>query len=341
MNRTVLVTGGTGLLGSHLICSLLADGIKVRATYRKSSNRDILRKVKSYYSSAPGDQVDVEWTECDLCNTESVRSAMTGVSIVYHCAASVSFEKDAGRSIIDNNVKTTANIVQVCLENKIEKLCHVSSVAALGGKDGDLDVNEERIWDDSTEHSPYWTSKHLSELEVWKGISLGLKAVIVLPSVILGPGDWTRSSAAIFGTIAKGLPFYTDGIKAYVDVNDVVKAMRLLIDSDISGEKFIVSAENLTNLSLFTMIARNLGVRSPSVKIPRALSPLILPSVKIIKLLSGKEIPLTRDILRAAWTKVGFDNKKLRQRTGIAFTPIARSVEEIASIYKKEKDHHA
>lgn len=338
LQKPILVTGGTGLLGSHLIYSLISRGERVRATCRKSSNRDALKKIIGYYS---GNQTEllklVEWAECDLCDYDSVARAMEGAGKVYHCAAVVSFGKGDAEKILKNNVLGSSNIVRACLESNVEKLCHVSSVAALGASDGELSVNETKEWKAGNRYPAYWTSKHLSEDEVWKGISKGLKAVIVGPSIILGPGDWTRSSSAIFRSIGNGLIFYTDGIKAYVDVNDVVRVMMVLMESPVSGERFIVSGENLTNREFFTMVARSLGSVRPFIRVPRTLSSLVNPVVDLIQLATRNRSPLTRDILKAAWTKVGYDNSKVIRSTGISFTPISKSVEAIAAFYNADK----
>ena len=269
-------------MGSHLICRLLSGGGKIRATCRKISNRDQVRKVAGYY----GDEIrelcsSIEWFDCDLSDYESVSAAIKGVGKVYHCAAIVSFEKGEDKLIIENNLDATLNIVNACLENKVEKLCHVSSVASLGASDGQLMVNEDSEWNDGIYQSAYSVSKHLSEEEVWKGIKRGLNAVIVNPSVILGPGDWTRSSAAIFKSVDDGLNFFTDGIKGYVDVEDVARAMIVLMDSDIKGERFILNSENLSNRQLFILISQSLGIRKRLIKVPRIISPLILPAVRI------------------------------------------------------------
>jgi nucleoside-diphosphate-sugar epimerase len=336
--KPVFVTGGTGLLGSHLIYTLLRKGEKIIATCRKTSNRDIAETVASYYSANWNElRNNLVWVECDLSNYDAIRDSMKGAGQVYHCAATVSFVKGETNSILENNITGTSNVVKACLENQVEKLCHVSSVAALGAEDGELLVNEDKAWNDEKNLPDYWVSKHLSELEVWKGIENGMKAVIVNPTIILGPGDWNRSSSALFKGIGNGLIVYTEGIKAYVDVNDVVKAMITLMENDISGEKFIVNSENLSNREFFRMVAGKMGVVKPFIKIPRWLSPLAYVAADIIQLVTRKRSPLTRDILKAAWTKVGYDNRKIITRTGITFIPIEKSVEKIASIYNSEK----
>lgn len=336
--KPVLVTGGTGLVGSHLIYALVSQGEKVRAIYRKTSNRNILKKVIGYYTTDPEKLYGaVEWIECDIRDYDRLAVVIKEVKVVYHCAAVVSFETGVKDYIIKNNVQGTANVVRACIENNIEKLCYVSSIGALGSPGTDFIVNETNNWNEAVYHSVYSISKHLSEEEVWKGINKGLCAVIVNPSVILGPGDWSRGSSLFFSVVDRGMLFFTEGITGYVDVNDVVKAMITLTKSPISGERFIVNSENLTFRQLFTIIARNLHVKEPFFNVPKFFYPLILPFVNITGLFTGKTRRLTKDSLRAAWAKTCFDNSKIIAATGISFTPIEKSVKAIADIYLSEK----
>jgi len=336
--KPVFVTGGTGLTGSHLIFKLTSKGERVRAIHRKNSNRGIVRRVSGYYSDNPEELLrKVEWVECDICDYDRLAAAMKGTELVYHCAASVSFGPDQGDYILKNNILGTGNIVKACLENGIKKLCHVSSNAALGASDMEKMVNEDQKWNDEEYHSAYGTSKHLSEEEVWKGISMGLNAVIVNPTFILGPGDWTRGSSSFFSNIDRGLLFYTNGVSGFVYVIDVAEVMIALMESSISGERFIVSSENLPFHQVFTMIARGLGVRKPMLRIPKALSPLVLPLVRISEFITGTKSPLTRDILKSAWSRVTYDNSKIINRTGLSFIPIEKAVKAICAIYVSEK----
>jgi nucleoside-diphosphate-sugar epimerase len=337
-NKPVFVTGGTGLLGSHLIYALISQGEQVRAIHRKTSNREILKKVIGYYKGDEDKLLHlVEWTECDICDYDSLVKAMRGVEIVYHCAAAVSFENRHKDYILDNNVKGTSNIVKACFGNKIKKLCHVSSNAALGAYDGEYMVNETHKWDENGYRSPYGISKYLSEREVWEGISDGLNAVIVNPTIILGPGDWSRSSSSFFSKIDGGMLFYTSGTNGYVDVNDVVKAMITLTKSSITGERFIVSAENLTYNQFFTMIARSLKVRGPMIRVPKVLSYAALPLVYVLEILTRGKTALTKELIKIAWSRITYDNSKIIRSTGFSFNPIEKTVSTIGEIYLEEK----
>jgi len=337
--KPAFVTGGTGLLGSHLIYTLILQGVKVRAIYRSTSNRQIIRKLIAYYGGNENELLSrLEWVESDISNVESLTGAMIGTGDVYHCAAAVSFENKDKNLVIENNVRGTANVVMACRENNVRKLCHVSSNAALGAYDGEVMVNEDHGWDEKGYRSPYGISKYLSEREVWKGMEEGLNAVIVNPTLILGPGDWKRGSVSFFLKIDEGLLFHTNGTNGYVDVNDVVKAMILLTSSNISGERFIVNSENLDYRRFFSMIAKSLKVRGPVIGVPKVLSYPAMLVAHLLEAVTGGRSALTKEIVKVAWSQISYDNSKIIRETGMSFTPVEKTVNSIAGIYLKEKD---
>jgi dihydroflavonol-4-reductase len=337
MKKTIFVTGGTGLVGSHLLFRLVSSGENVKAAFRKNSNRAFTKKVFSYYSDMYEEMFNsIEWIECDICDYESIRKAMTDCSQVYHCAATVSFEPGEAASVIKNNVTGTANVVKSALESRIGKLCHVSSTAAIGASDNENMADETHGWNDSESHSAYSTSKYLSEAEVWKSIRNGLCAVIVNPSVILGPGDWNRGSSQYFSAISQGMLFYTKGVTGYVDVKDVCESMIMLMNSPVSGERFIVSSENLSFGEVFRMIAKSINARKPFIYITK---PFSVPAVEIIRFsawLTGKKSPVSKETIKSAYSKVTFDNGKIKRATGMTFKPIEKSIAETSALYLKE-----
>jgi len=334
----VLVTGGTGLVGSHLICRLASEGWHIRAVHRKTSKLDFLRKVVLYYTDDPDKIVkSVEWTLCDILDYEGLTEALKGCGHVYHCAAAVSFESGHSDLLLDNNIRGTGNLVKACLASGITKLCHVSSTAALGAQNTASPVNEDHQWNDGEYHAVYAISKHRSEQEVWQGIGQGLNAVIVNPSVIFGPGDWGKGSSSFFRNIDSGMLFYTGGITGYVDVNDVVAVMIKLMSLPVSGERYIVSSENLSFREIFSMIARSLGVREPFLNVPAPVSIPVFYLARLFSLVTGKKSPLTKETVKAAYSKVLFDNSKVIKTTGITFRPMEQSVAETARLYLMDK----
>ena len=338
--KKIFVTGGTGLLGSHLLFSLANSRENVRATYRQKKKIEIVRKVFSYYCADPGELISrIEWVESDLANIDSLKNLMNGSEHVYHCAATVSYESSGRAALIRNNTELTARIVKSCLETRTAKLCHVSSVAAVESATEDRMTDESLKWNDSIHHNAYAVSKYLSEMEVWNAIRKGLNAVIVNPSIILGPGFWDNGSGLFFSRTAKGMLFHSSGVKGYVDVRDVVKSMITLMDSPADGERFIISSENISIKELFSMIARGLNVRRPFISVPEILAGPAKAGINLLTKIRGKEGVITADIVNAAFSKIFYDNSKIRMTTGISFIPVRQAVGEICRIYKAEVQH--
>jgi dihydroflavonol-4-reductase len=139
IKNNILVTGGTGLLGSHLLFALAAGGEKPVAIFRNEAKKEAVRKVFKYYSSDSETLFkSVNWIYADLSDESAMRDIIKGCDYVYHCAAEVSFDPSENEKIIQNNVLLTGNIVKACHSNNVRKLCHVSSVASLGAREPDL-----------------------------------------------------------------------------------------------------------------------------------------------------------------------------------------------------------
>lgn len=333
----ILVTGGTGLVGSHLLFELVQKETAIKAIIRDKKKIQFVEKVFSYYTDKPKDLLHkIQWVEADLFDRLKLEEAFTGVKKVYHCAAIVQIGGSGKQEIIDINTELTETIVNLCLQNNIDKLCHVSSIASLGGAvNGEL-ITEESKWIASKEHSAYSVSKFKSEMEVWRGIQEGLKAVIVNPSVILGPGFWESSSGALFTKAAKGMKFYTAGATGFVDVRDVAKAMVLLMDSNVENERFILNAENLSYKNLFNLVANEMNISGPSVQAGKGLLRLAFTLDYIASKLGIKKQEITKDIVRAGNSVSMFSNDKIKNTFDYKFISVENSVKDIADIFKKE-----
>jgi len=206
----IFVTGGTGLVGAHLLYELVKDGKKVKALKRETSDLLQVKRTFSFYTDNSEELFNrIEWVNGDLLDYFSFEKLLTGVSVIYHCAAMVSFQAKDRKSMITNNVEGTTNLVNAALEKNVSRICHVSSVAALGRLKNGEPVTENTNWFPSKKVSGYSESKYFSETEIWRGIEEGLDAVIVNPSIIFGPAKWENGSARMFKTIWDGLKFYT------------------------------------------------------------------------------------------------------------------------------------
>jgi len=267
----ILVTGATGLVGGNLCWHLLQKNEHITAIYRSSSNLKALNTIFSFYTSEPEKYTArINWKQADILDINSIREAMEGVTTIYHCAAMVSLGNSTD-ILMDTNVVGTRNIVELSIEAGIQKLCFVSSIAACGKEDKNKMIDESSKWVESPNRSLYSQSKYYSEQEVWKGIRQGLKAIIVNPGVILGVSTNNSGSSQLFSQVQKGLQFYTNGGSGYVAVQDVVRAMIQLCNSDISGEQFILVAENCSNKDILSWMADGFGKRRPFIPIGRKL----------------------------------------------------------------------
>jgi len=319
----ILVTGGGGLVGSHLISFLLQEGKRVRALYHNNIPSIIHQ--------------NLEWFKGDILDVLDVEAALEGITHVYHCAAIVSFDPKDKNQLIKTNIEGTANIVNACIDAGVEKLLHVSSVAALGRLREDKPIDEKMTWSEETGNSVYGKTKYLAEMEVWRGIGEGLNAVIVNPTIILGTSDWEKGSSGIFKSAYNEFPWFTNGVTGFVDVKDVVKAMVLLMDSKIVSERFILNGDNVSYKEIFTQIALAFGKKPPHKEVTKTIAAIVWRIEAIKELFTKKRPLLTKETANTAQTKVYFDNKKLLNALPeFRYTPINDTIKRICGELKEK-----
>lgn len=326
------------MLGARLVFDLINRGYKVRAIYRSKKRIDQFAKNIGFYTQLPNEYTQkVEWLEADMLEYPSLIDAVEGVDIVFHSAAMVSFYAPDYPTMYEINIHGTASLVNACLEKKVKKICFVSSIAALGKKeDGGL-IDETTQWVREKNHSGYGISKFHSEMEIWRGVNEGLEAVVVNPSVILGPGEWQSGSPAFFNNIAKGMKFYPSGETGFVDVRDVSAAMVLLCNADnwerSHNKKFLLNATNLRYQEVFTKIASSLNVKAPSKK---AIKPLLEIAWRLAwigaKLTNNKPL-ITKGNARSASKTQHFDGTKITNEFRFRYRPIDQTISEIGQCY--------
>lgn len=325
-----MVTGGTGFLGAYIIRQLVMKGYRVRALRRGN-------KVPRFIPSSVFETV--EWVEGDILDVVSLEDAMQGIDTVIHSAAIVSFSPKDKDKMYKVNVEGTANVVNMALENNIERFVHISSIAAIGRKPDGGHVNEEKKWEESKVNTHYAKSKFKAELEVWRGISEGLNAVMVNPSTILGYGDWHSGSSAIFRNVYNEFKWYTSGLNGFVDVEDVAAATVLLMESDISESRFIINGDNWPFRKLMDEIAMNFKKRKPV----REATPFLLDIAwrveKLKSMITGKRPLLTKESAKVGVSKTHFDNGKfLAAFPGFRFTPLEQTIADACTKYSSVID---
>ena len=315
----VFVTGATGLVGSFLVQALVQQGKPVRALYRSS--------IPSYTGADK-----VEWVQGDILDVIALEEALAEVEQIYHCAAVVSFHPKKKDELYQVNVEGTANVVNACISTGVQKLVYVSSVAALGRMRGQSAIDENMQWSPKANPSEYGRSKYLAEMEVWRGIGEGLKAVIVNPTIILGSGDWNSGSSQIFKSVYNEFPWYTSGATGFVDVLDVVKAMQLLMDSDVSAQRYILNAVNMPFREVFAIIAECFGKRQAHKKVTPFMADLIWRWEALKYKLTGINPLVTKETAASAQAKIFFKNGKLlEQFPSFKYHPIAETISRICN----------
>jgi len=335
----ILVTGGTGLVGSHLLYKLITSKKNVKAIYRRPHKLDSVKKVFSYYSDDFEELFNnIEWIEADINDIPALEIAFKDVTHVYHCAAFISFEPDKYRLLRRINIEGTANIVNLCITNNIKKLCYVSSVAAVGNHHNpEESSNEETAWNTEDDHSVYSITKYGAEIEVWRGSQEGLDVVIVNPGIILGPGYWrSGGSGSLITQIYKGMPYYTTGVSAYVDIWDVIEATTQLMESKIKNERFILVAENVPFYEFQKQVAKALHVEPAKKEATKFILEMGWRLDWINHKVRGKRRRLSKQLARTVRSKRNYDNSKIKEVLGFEFTPLEESINKVCSYFKKD-----
>lgn len=328
----VLVTGGTGLVGAHLILHLVENGEVVRAIYR---NLDAVQKTKDLFSLYKKESLfeKVDWIQADIIDVPSLEIAFENVEYVYHCAALISFNPKDEELLRKTNIEGTANIVNFCIAKAVKKLCYLSSISALGDlKENEKIITEEAEWNPEKQHSDYAISKYGAEMEIWRGQQEGLETVIINPGVIIGPGFWEQGSGMLFKKVANGLSFYTKGTTGFVAVPDVVQIAVKLMKNEHSNERFTLIAENIAFQDLLNSIADSLNVKRPSMH----ASPLLVNiSYRIDWFLSnilGQKRKLDRATAKASYSKNWYSNEKITNALGTKFLDIHQYIKDISRL---------
>jgi len=337
----IFVTGGTGLVGAHLLFELTSAGKKVTALKRQKSNLQQVLKTFSYYSENAQNLFNqIEWVDGDILEYFSLEKLLQGVTEIYHCAAIISFQKKEQSKMISNNVDGTANLVNAAIENGVTKICHVSSIAALGRLGKGKPVTEETNWIPTKKISGYSESKFFSEAEIWRGIEEGLDAIIINPSIILGPAKWENGSAKMFKTVWDGMNFYTKGVTGFIDVKDVTRAMIQLMDESnfetCKSQRFIINSENLSYQNVFSQIASELDKPKPTIFATNFLLNIVWRAATFASRITRKPSMITRETAASSNQINNFDGSKITRTINFKYLPISESIKQTAYFLKSD-----
>ena len=330
--KKILVTGGTGLVGAHLLYQLTKAGYNPIATKRKKSNIENTRKIFKCYSNKSNDLFEkINWVECDILDIIELEKIVQNITHIYHAAALISFNNSRKNEMIEINATGTSNIIDLALKHNVIRLCYVSSIATLGSN-YNLPVNENCIWDWSNK-SGYAISKYLAEMEVWRGFAEGLSGFIVNPSLIIGPGSWNSGIGTIINKAQWGMPFYPAGRCGLIDVNDLVEIMAKLMNSDVSNERFIINAEHMTYHKLMTIVSQSLNKRGPFIKLNRHFMKFFILLDVVINKIRNKRIELSVDAVKYTNSEILLNSQKINETISFSYRNIKNSLQECINIF--------
>ena len=323
----ILITGATGFLGSYLAKSLINKGEKIRALKRSTSGLELLGDYAS----------KIEWVEGDLLDVTSLEKAVEGIEKIYHCASIISSRLLRSEQVALINTNGSTNLLNMALEKGVKKVLHVSSVAAMGtsvnGK-----IIDENYFTPIAKNAPLYTkTKRHSELEAWRAYAEGLPIVIVNPSAILGAGYWHHEPMNMFDAVYGGLNIYTTGVNGFIDVRDTVELMIQLMESNISGERFILSAENISLKTILEMVADELKVKRPKYQLNNFLAELAWRYESARAMVTNSQPNFTKEDIRTAQIPFYYSNKKIIEATGYKFRSIAESLHDTAQSFLESK----
>ena len=332
----ILVTGGTGLVGAHLLYKLTSNNERVRAIYRNEKKLSNTKNVFSCYTEDYEAIFDsIEWIKADILDIQALTKVFKGITKVYHCAAFVSFEPDKYQLLRKTNIEGTANIVNLSIANSIEKLCYVSSIATLGTTLDNTLINEETIWDPEADNNVYAITKYGAEIEVWRGTQEGLNAVIVNPGVILGAGIWRYGSGSLFKKAKNGLKFYTKGTVGLISVEDVVNIMMALMTSKIINERFVLVAENWTYKKFLQALAKSVNKKVPKKIASQSILNLVWKLDWLNHKITGNRRRLTKHIANSLSTETYYSSDKIKKALDYEFKAVDKTIISVGQAYQK------
>ncbi len=332
----ILVTGGTGLIGSHLLFHLINNGNSVRSNYRTEASIKKVHKVFGYYTDNPSILVEqIDWVKADITDLGGLDCLFDGIDQVYHCAALISFDPKDYKILERTNVEGTANIVNLSLKYGIKKLCYVSSIAAIGPSIKQKEITEENEWNE-TSASVYGITKYEAELEVWRGSQEGLNIVIVNPGVVIGPGFWKSGSGTFFTYASKEKKYFIPGGTGFVAINDVINAMTVLMDSNIKTERFILVNQNMTYKQLFHKIVPKLGVEPPTKKVSKFMLEVFWRWDWIRSNVFGKRRKLSKSVAKGLYHQDNYSSEKIKTKLDFTFQDFDKSIAFCCSKFIEE-----
>lgn len=332
----ILVTGGTGLVGSHLLYQLTQQNEPIRAIYRNKNTLTKVAQVFGYYTDTPEQQLKkIEWVQADINDLPALEIAFEEITTVFHCAAFISFEPKHWKQLQKINIEGTANIVNISIDNKIKKIVYVSSIAAVSPATGSNIAVETNPWI-NTDVTVYARSKYLAELEIWRAVQEGVPVAVLNPGIIIGPGFWTSGSGKLFTTAAKSIRYAPPSGTGFITANDVAKLLLKLQNTSHVNQRFIAVSENISYQKVLTCIAEALKTKAPKKVLTSWQLQLLWRADWLWCLLTKRKRTLSKNNATGLLKTTIYDNSKAKELLSFTFEPIVPALQRTAAFFKME-----
>jgi nucleoside-diphosphate-sugar epimerase len=307
----IFITGITGLLGSYVAKEFAPLG-EIHGFKRSNSSTRLL----------DGVDFPIHWHTGSISDVGSIDQALEGIDLVIHCAGKVSFLQKDEEELFEVNVRGTANLINAMLYSGVNKLIHISSVAALGRNPELTVIDEDHKWVDSPFNTKYGTSKYWGELEAWRGEQEGLDLIVVNPSILLGKIKDDRSSTSIYSYVLKNSSFYPKGSINFLDVRDAAKIIKELFKNNCWGNRYILNNQSMKYKDFFSKMAAAFGKKAPNKPVSDFLLRIGLFFIALGRGLGLTNNPLNRQTAMITQQDIKFDNKKIEDLLKFEFTPV-------------------
>lgn len=316
--KSVFISGVSNLLGPQLCRQFLQGGFKVKAFMPAADDLLWLKDIQ--------DQVD--WIEGDLLDLSSLESAIAGVRYVIHSAEMQSRKPRDKFDLFKFNAEGSANIANICLSQSVDRLCHISSLSALGKDQAANQIDEHQKWQSSDKHSPYSISKHQAELEIWRAQAEGLPILVLNPALLIGPGDWNRQAGTqLFKYVWEESTYYLPESFDYIDVRDAAAIAYRLITEENPETKFILSAGNLSFKSFYDQVADFWKKEPPSSLLEGAHRKLITILDNYFPYFFSRPAFINRESLFLSQKEQKYNTSALENALNYQFKPLENTIQ--------------
>ena len=319
----IFVTGGTGLVGCHLLVEIAKKGQPIRALKRKTSNTKIVedffetQNASQYYSL-------IEWAEGDLLDVTELPNLLQNIETIYHTAAFVSFDERNEEEIFNTNILGTEALVNEAIDSGVKEFFFISSIASMDDINPVTKKIDERSgWNNSLTHSSYAISKFRAEMDVWRASQEGLNMIVINPGVIIGTLDGKRESEKLFSDNSFINKYAPSGATGFIDVRDVINILMKLVEDKVYNQKFVLVAENKSYKDVLNLVANKTQSKTKSI------SNTSLKTIKILSTFSrifGGQY-MTKANYYSLTSSTEYDNSKIKNLLNYTFIPINEAID--------------